>query len=329
VDDPLIYVRAIHFGATIALAGVVFFVAFVAEPAFGEAGGDTALPAALRPRIAAIAWVSLALTLLSGAAWFVLVAESMSGESISEVFTDDTLSTVLLRTGFGRDWMDRLVVASVLAAVLVPFWSEKWRTSRYIKLAAVLLAAALSGTLAWAGHAADGAGVEGILHPAADVLHLIAAAAWVGMLLPLALLLIAAGRDAASAAIARTATLRFSTAGIVSVTTLLVTGSINTWYLAGSVPAVTETTYGHLLLVKIALFLVMVVIAAVNRLRLTPRLVAQAAAPARFDALRQLRRNAVVEVAAGGVIIAIVAVLGMTPPGLHQQHGTGMHHHSD
>ena len=36
VDDPLIYVRAIHFGATITVAGVAFFIVFIAEPAFRE-----------------------------------------------------------------------------------------------------------------------------------------------------------------------------------------------------------------------------------------------------------------------------------------------------
>ena len=55
-----------------------------------------------------------------------------------------------------------------------------------------------------------------------------------------------------------------------------ITGSINTWYLAGSIPALTETDYGRLLLLKIALFLVMVAVAAFNRLHLTPRLVRDA-----------------------------------------------------
>ena len=56
------------------------------------------------------------------------------------------------------------------------------------------------------------------------LLHLVAAAAWVGTLLPLALVLAAAGRDAVSVAIARTATVRFSAFGIASVGTLLVIG---------------------------------------------------------------------------------------------------------
>ena len=104
-------------------------------------------------------------------------------------------------------------------------------------------------------------------------LHLIAAAAWVGGLLPLAFML-AATDQASSLAVARAVSLRFSAYGIVAVGALFFTGAINTWYLAGSIRALTETDYGHLLLIKIALFLVMLGLATVNRLWLTPALAA-------------------------------------------------------
>jgi hypothetical protein len=67
------------------------------------------------------------------------------------------------------------------------------------------------------------------------------------------------------------------------------------------------------LLVKIALFLVMLAIAAVNRMRLTPRLVGGGAAAS--PALRQLRTNALIEAVIGALILLIVAVLGTLPPG--------------
>jgi len=102
----------------------------------------------------------------------------------------------------------------------------------------VALAAAFTGTLVWAGHGAGGLGFAAILHQAADFLHLVAAAAWVGTLV--ALLLISVANDAAATAIPRIAAVRFSTFGIVSVGTLLVTGIINTWYLAGSIPALVD-----------------------------------------------------------------------------------------
>jgi copper resistance protein D len=327
VDDLLIYVRAAHFAATITVAGVLFFIVFIAEPAFRKAGTGTPMPAVFLPRLAWIAWIGLALTIVSGAAWLVLLAQSMSNASLAETFSQGILWIVLVQTGFGRDWFARFVLACLLAGTFVPLLSAKAIKPVSIKIVAVALAAGLVGSLAWAGHAIGGSGAEGIIHPAADFLHLVAAAAWVGTLVPLALLLAAAGPDAASVSIARVATVRFSAFGVGSVCTLLVTGSINTWYLAGSFPALTETDYGRLLLTKVALFLAMVALAAVNRLRLTPRLAHDASGSARDHALHQLRRNAVIEVAIGAIIIAIVAVLGVTPPGLHaglMPHG----HHS-
>lgn len=326
MDDPLIYLRAVHFAATITVAGVVFFIVFVAEPAFRGAAHDAYLPTRVRPRLAWTAWIGLIATMLSGAAWFVLVAQSMSDSSLAEVFSQGILFIVLTQTGFGLDWLARFVIACLLAALFVRFLSARRASSSWIKTAALALAAGLVATLVRAGHAAGGTGIEAIVHPTADMLHLVAAAAWVGALLPLALVLVAAGRDAASVDIARTATVRFSTLGIASVATLLVTGGINTWYLVGSIPALVDTGYGRLLLSKLALFLAMVAIAAVNRLRLTPRLVQDVSVSATRDALRQLRRNSAIEIAVGAGVIAIVAVLGVTPPGLHAETAPHTHH---
>jgi mono/diheme cytochrome c family protein/uncharacterized membrane protein len=117
---------------------------------------------------------------------------------------------------------------------------------------------------------------------------------------------------------ARTTTLRFSMLGLASVGTLLATGAVNTWILAGSVPALIGTDYGHLLLVKIALFLAMASLAAINRLRLTPLLSSQSS-QARRIGLRGLARNAMIELMLGLAIFAAVGALGMLPPGLHVQ----------
>src|ERR1700683_4013992 len=300
-------------------AGIVFFVAFVAEPALRKAEHDT-LALALFARLRWIAWFCLAFALISGAAWLVLTAASMSGQSVADVYAQDVLWTVLSQTDFGNDWLVRLILAGGLAGVSVAFMSAQGAKSTWLKAAAVILSAAFVGSLAWAGHAIGGQGTEGILHPAADVLHLIAAAAWVGALVPLALFLAMTGQDADGLAVARTATLRFSTLGVVSVATILLTGIVNTWYLSGSIDALTETKYGHLLLIKIALFLAMAGVAAFNRLRLTPRLVDDPEMTAAQDARRQLCRNATLEAAMGAAIIAIVAALGTLPPGSHAHH---------
>jgi copper resistance protein D len=313
VDDPLIYVRAVHFAATLSVAGVAFFHIFIARPVLRRAA-SAELRATVVRRLAWIAWIGLALTLLSGAAWFVLVSASISDQPLETALSDaSVLQAVLLDTDFGRDWLLRLLLIALLAGLLAAGLREKQDNRGFLKLSIVLAAAGLAGTLAWAGHGIGGAGLGGRVHLAADLVHLIAAAAWVGGLLPLVLMLTAAGR---SVTVVHAVSLRFSAYGIVAVGALLLTGGINTWYLAGSIRALTATDYGHLLLIKIALFLIMVALATTNRFWLTPKLTVDAGQRPACRALRQLRRNVVIEISAGAIILSVVAVLGVTPPGV-------------
>jgi putative copper resistance protein D len=318
VDEPLIWWRAVHFAATLMVAGVVFFLAFVAEPAFGFAGKRADLPAGVRSRLGAIAWASLLLVVVSAAAWLILLAQQISDGTLSAVLWDGIVWIVLTKTGFGAAWMVRFGFV-VLLTISLPIGSA--RTSTMRTSLAVCAAAALVGSLAFAGHAAAGSGAEGLVHLASDIVHLVAAAAWVGALVPLAILLRAAGRDPdqSAMAVARTATQRFSALGVASVGALLASGVVNTWVLAGSVAALFDTGYGRLLLVKIGLFLVMVAVAAVNRRVLTPRIVQELDVAASRSALRQLRRNCLIEAAVAAVIIVIVGALGTLPPGLHDE----------
>ena len=320
MSDPLVFVRAAHFAATLVVAGSAFFIVFIAEPAFRKAGNDALLRIAIRTQLAWTVWIGLALTVISGAAWLVLTASAMAQQPVAGVFSGGVLWTVLSATTFGNDWLVRSALACLLAGFFAAALSRQRIASRGIQSALLMSAAAFAGSLAWAGHAAGGIAIEATVHPLADVLHLIAAAAWVGALVPLTLLLSAVTPETASLVMARTATLRFSALGIASVATLLVSGLINTWYLAGSVPALIGTDYGRLLLVKIAVFLCMVAVAAFNLLRLTPRIVNIDNAAVALRALRQLRRNAAIEVIAGAIVLAIVGMLGTLPPAIHAAH---------
>ncbi len=309
MTDPLVYVRTIHFAATLLAAGVIYFVVLVLPRTALENAGAVRL----RKWLAAIAWGSLALCAASGALWLVLNARSMSGQPFAELWRQDVIGTVLWQTEFGNAWLVRFT-ASVLLAGATPVLFTSKRPPLWIETAAVILVPVLVGGLAWAGHAIGASGVESILHPVADVLHLIAAAAWLGTLPLLALLLGFTPRGDVSIAIARTATARFSVLGMASVAALLVSGIVNTWYLTGSVAALTTTAYGRLLLIKIALFLGMVAVAAVNRLYVTPRILRDDSAS---TAMLALRRNALVETFAGIIVLVIVAKLGTMAPANH------------
>jgi len=319
LNDPLIWLRALHFAATASLAGALLFWTLISEPVLRTVQADGHVSGITGRRPTAIVWISFAFALATGAGWFVLQTARMTDVSPSAAFAEGAAWNVLFNTDFGNVWAARTVFAALFGATLLldAVGLNKFRASGALLTA---LAVAFVGTLAFAGHAAAGSDVVGAFHLGADILHLVAAATWLGALLPLAVLLSAAAsqNDGFSMKIAQTATLRFSTLGIVSVATLVVTGIVNSWVLVGSVDALVTTDYGRLLSLKVVLFIVMLSVAAFNRLRLTPRLV-EGRSPVKHSALRQLRTNCLTEVGIGLVILFVVGVLGTLPPGSNER----------
>ena len=310
IDVPMTVVRAIHFTATAIVAGTLTFRAAVAEPAYRSAREAGAKIDAL---VCLLAWSGLAVTLVSGAIWLALQTAAMSGESYGEAMMSGLMITVLNETQFGLVSEIRLVLAILLAVCLT---YDRAPLSRWLSLG---LALSLVAAIAWTGHAASTPRKLGYLHLTADALHLAAAAAWIGGMVPLALLLNADRRSqvSARASLEHDAVRRFSSLGIVSVATLIGSGVINTWILVGSFRGLIEPGYGWILLFKIAAFAIMLAFAAVNRFWLTPRLAAASASTAHRDALRGLTRNSLIEIALGLVIFAAVGVLGTLHPAAH------------
>ena len=310
MSDLLIAVRATHFAACIVLAGTLVFDACVAGPALRHAPADRSFDAWRRGWLR-VAWTSLGAAVLSGVAWLYITAADIGGQTLRDVVSSDIVWRVLRHTRFGADWGARLVMALLLAGGLVAMARRRAASPKGLPALLATLASLFLGSLAWSGHASGTPGLAGDVHVATDVLHLVAAGAWLGGLLPLALLFAAARRSTDPAV-----------ASVIAVGTLLATGLVNTYLLAGSVQALITTHYGHFLLVKIALFMAMVCIAVFNRLRLTPRLSIERQASA---ARQQLQRNCLVEAAMGLLIVVIVGALGTLPPGLHAMPSAHVH----
>lgn len=291
------------------LFGELVFALGVAGPALRRArtggGGED-----FARRVFAVARLCLVVTTVSGAAWFAAEAAEMSGLPIEQAMTRGTLSLILVNTVFGLVSAVRLGLVTALAAVLVVMWrsNDDARRSR-LAIVAVALAAAYLGSLAWAGHAAAGEESEGLSRIVADVAHLLAAGAWLGALPALVFVLGRARAPAVAAHMAR----RFSTLGLTSVGVLIASGLVNAWYQVGDIPALVGTDYGRLLVAKLVLFAAMLGLATVNRgVSMRP------VSGEDLEALRLLRRNAMLEIALGIGVIAIVGALGVTVPATHQ-----------
>jgi len=102
--------------------------------------------------------------------------------------------------------------------------------------------------------------------------------------------------------------------GCIAVALVAITGIANTAIPVGRVDGLTGTAYGRLLLAKIALFLLLLVLAGVNRSILVPRISREGAPLAGTAALLW---TIGLEQGLGLAILAIVSILGTWPPALH------------
>jgi putative copper resistance protein D len=310
LTDPLILFRAIHLAATVFACGTVAFLVLVAEPVLaGSDGTARAGLAGLRRRYNSTIWIALAFTVVSGSAWLVWLAADIYGASILAVCLHGGVWSVLTDTRFGLVWSARLGLALLLGALM------PWPATRPLQLAA---AAGLIALIALIGHAGATPSPAGRIHLASDMVHLLAAGAWLGSLPALAILLARAQRtdDVAWRSFAVLAIRRFSRLGIVSVAALLASGIINSSNLVAAPRDLLTTDYGRLVLLKIGLFVAMVGIAAASRFHFTPRLPAA-------GALRALERNSLAETGLGLCVLLFVGVLGTLPPNGHPHSPSG------
>ena len=232
------------------------------------------------------------LVLVAGAG-IVLQGAAAGGFGIGEALSWDVVSAVL-ETRFGKVWT---VQAGLAAAVAVLALARRRE--------AILPAAALVVTPALAGHAS----VSGTLAFIADVAHVAAAAAWTGALafVALALVLTKEGRWPLAAVVVP----RFSTLAVGAVAVLLVAGIVSAYEQVRAWRGLWDTTYGLLLLGKVALVLPVLALGLYNNRYAVPRLRRQIA-----SALEQRRflRAVGVELALVVAIVGVTAFLVAEPP---------------
>ncbi len=159
-----------------------------------------------------------------------------------------TMSDILLNSQ--PDWL--FLIRLPIAALLVLLWYRvlKWdgHTKPRVLWIAVGLSAALALGRSFGSHATAAGDNLLAVSLASDFIHLAAASIWIGGLISLI-----AGihilRRTNPEVIGRVVA-RFSNLAIVSVLAISVTGVYNVWLEVGSLRALTETSYGKVLIVK-------------------------------------------------------------------------------
>lgn len=266
------------------------------------------------PRVLLISG-ALILSISSGAG---LVAQTIElAGSVREGLATGALAFVALETDLGYSAIVRMVAGVASLIALLAFSPPlAWRLTGGAGIIACV-------SVPWMGHGAATEGPWWLPHLLSDLFHIAAASIWTGTLVGFALSLIVRrpGSTEFDHALER-ALAGFAGIGSVLVAILLATGLANAWFIVGGPPPVQglwETAYGRVLSAKVAVFGLMLCLAAVNRFRLTPDLrevLDQSGASA--VPLNRLRRSINVETSLGFAALALVSWLGTLAPPVAQ-----------
>lgn len=234
--------------------GSIGFRLFVWRPS----GGDNGAVERRLTRLAWIGWVALGLALSLS----LLLQASLAGGADS-IFSGETLSAVgglLGSTTYGLLWLIRAGLWLLLGGLL----RISPRDGRGLWLA-LLVGAGILLAHALFSHAA--ATPDSASAVAADWLHLLATALWVGGLIAFVITLPLVRRlTPIPAPLTGRLVGYFSNMARTGVAALVVTGIYATWIQVGSVEALLGTVYGRALIVKLALFLPLLATAGLNLL---------------------------------------------------------------
>ncbi len=233
-----------------------------------------------------------------------------------------------LHTDYGQAHCARLLLLGAVALLLG--WALQGERRRSpIEHSFWPLGAGLALTFSLVGHPQTTN--PRVLSVADDMLHILAMAAWLGGLV----MLVAAVLPRREPAELRAVLPVFSRVAFGSVTVLAVTGTYAAWRGIGTVHAIFTTTYGLLVVAKVALFVGLLALGNLSRLLIQRRYarvpVAYALSDAVLDearpesdeppgpsgsvALERLRRSVLVEIVLAILVLAATSVLVAEPRG--------------
>ena len=303
----IVVARWIHFTAVFILFGSAFFWFYMEDRRRLTACGG--LPRTLRATNLLLS-VAAPVAAISGVLWLAGLFANMAN-GFGSLFDPDALRAFIWQTQFGPVAVLRLALLAAAVLIVVLPWRNRAFQSALLHVGALLLI-----NQAWLGHAAEGgAGLYGALMILVYSVHVLAAGAWVGGLPPLLFALVEQRHF--SALEARDGTLdilsRYSIMAMIAVSLIVVTGLANAGFRVGvSFDKLFDADYGYVLATKAGVVFLMLVLAFFNRFIVLPRL--RALPETGVAQIVRLRASVACELALGLVVLAVAAVLGVTPP---------------
>ena len=211
----------------------------------------------------------------------------------------------VIQTTFGHTWLTRMILTIILIGIW--FWIErKNQVSIKTQLPMLVFALALIATTTMMGH---GASTELVPPIILDYVHNLLSSIWIGgviflgfVVLPSITKLDGTVRDKITISLIP----RFSSMIIISLGILIITGPTLLWFLDSNVSSLTDSTYGKLIMLKIAIASVMIAFGGFYQIRFIQQAKKDLKSTSVF---KKLKRPLRFEAGLGIALLAVVALL--------------------
>lgn len=252
---------------------------------------------------------------------------SVTGIGLMLVFISDILmisvQTIRLETSpidviqtyFGTIWLARMILTIILLGI---WFGMDRRKSLSIKnqIPMLVVSLILISTTTMIGH---GAASEQLGAIVLDYIHNLVAAVWIGGIVYFVFILLPTFSQLQEKNQEKMSLLmisRFSIAFIISVGIVIVTGPTLMWFLESDVGLITESVFGQLIILKIAIAAVMVALGGFFQLKLQKN-AEKNFSSGKISVYKKLKKSLKVDVALGIVLLGVVALLtnGTLPAG--------------
>ena len=252
---------------------------------------------------------------------------SITGIGLMLVFISDILMIVIqtirletspidvIQTYFGTIWLARMIITIILLGIWFGMDRRKM-LSKKNQIPMLVMSLVLIATTSMIGHGAA-SGEMGAL--ALDYIHNLVAAVWIGgifyfvfTLLPTFSQLKEKNREKMSLVLIP----RFSIAFIISVGVVIITGPTLMWFLESDVGLISESVYGQLIILKIAIAAIMVGLGGFFQFKVQKN-AEKNFSSGKISVHKKLKRSLKVDAILGIVLLGVVALLtnGTLPAG--------------
>jgi len=220
-----------------------------------------------------------------------------------------------IQTNFGNIWLIRMAITIILLGIWFGLDRKRILTKKN-QIPMLIAMLALIATSSLIGHGAASGETPALI---LDYIHNLVAAVWIGgifyfvfTLLPTLSQLKEINREKMSLALIP----RFSIAFVISIGIVIITGPLLMWFLESDVGLITDSVYGQLIMVKIAIAAIMISLGGFFQFRIQKN-AEKNIQTQKINVHRKLKKSLKLDAVLGVILLGIVALLtnGTLPAG--------------